>query len=178
MEAIRSILLVLTILGALAVAGLVIVGGYDGRYEGDRMIKINRRGSEVFEWLLVADKREQWVAGLSHSDAPVSAPNPGVKWSEVYAVDGLDVERTIEVTQYVEDKRIGYKTSLEGVAFEIVYELGAHTTGRKTLITATYHVEWEGSWNKLVEPVLSSRVLSRIEGELARMKKVIEESAP
>ena len=178
MEVLRSILFILIVLAVLALGGLVVAGGGDGQHEGDRMIKINRRSSEIFEWLVGAEERKEWVAGLSRSGAPRSAPSVGSSFKEVFTVDGREVEQVIEVTEFEEDKRFGYRTTLEGVSLEIVYELRAHNTGRRSLLTATYKASWEGRWEKLIEPILSSRLRSRIEDELIRLKKVVEESAP
>jgi len=178
MEAIRSLLLTVTVLVFLALGGLVVVGGADGLYEGERLIRIERRRHDVFTWIVEPERRKQWVSGLvQSSQRSPSDLKVGSRFTEVVRFEGQEEEREVEVTVFEEGARFGYRTTLQGAAFEIVYEVGSHYTGSGSLLKVGYKIMWEGTWENLIEPVLSTRLRSRIEDELARLKQGVEESA-
>lgn len=176
-EAFKSFLFLALLLALVLGAGLVVVGGGDGAYSGEDRVKIMRRRQDVFEWLVEPKRRAQWKEGLVRSDQPEGEPRPGTVWREVYAVDGREEERTVEVLACdAEQGRFELRTTLAEVPVRVSYELGALHTGRRTLLHARFHAQWSGWWRRLWEPVLANGLRARFEAEHERLKQAVESS--
>ena len=168
-------LIVVVVLAIVSAGGLVIAGGGDGVYQGDRMVRISTRRAAVFDALVDPQKRKAWVTGLTRPSTNMPASlAPGTKFSETVTVDGQEQTRQMEITAFQEGQRFGYRTTTPKGSFEIVYDVSAHYTGKRTLLKADFTATWQEPWDVLIEPILSSQLLTSMEAELARLKDAVE----
>ena len=166
MEALKTVVFLLVILLGLMTVGLVVAGGGDGHWEDKRIARVPTRQQFVFDWLVDPEHRVKWIEGLQESHNPEHRMRKGSRLREVIEIEGERYERTLEVTELVQDKVFAYSTSYGDVDYTIRYELSPLNTARKTRLEVTVTAQYHGLWRKLFEPVLARTLDVRIDQDL------------
>ena len=111
MEAIKTVLFLL-VAGFLACAGvLLVVGGADGEFVHEGIVRINHPYPSTFEYFTNPEKRMLWVRGVK--ECSKSGPGPidvGTRFREVVSRDGVTTERIYEVQAYSHAKKFVLST--------------------------------------------------------------------
>ena len=166
MEALKTVLFVIVLLAGLLTAGLVVVGGGDGHWEHEGIARFPSRSGDVFDWLTGPSYRVKWIDGLVKSQGPAGGVVPGARIAEVIEIDGVRHARVLEVTEVDYGRVFAYRTTCDGVDYEVRYELSALNTARKTRVDFGVTAEYHGFWRKLIEPVLTHALRGRLDRDL------------
>lgn len=169
MEAVKTVLFLLSILVALLTAGLVAVGGGDGRWEHEGIHRLNFPPQDVFEWVSEPQHRPRWIEGLRTSEEPIEGLQAGAVIVEKFEVDGVRHERRLEITDIEYGKRFAYTTTWDGVDYGLTYEFAPLHSAKKTKIDFTATVQYHGFWPRLMEPVLAGAVREQLYADLERL---------
>lgn len=166
----------LGVLGVLAlIGGMFVVGGGDGHFEHEGLVRIERPSEEVFKWLTKPEYRTKWVVGLNESTKNTAGYlDKGSRLREILSIKGQHTEQLLEVTSFEEGKAFGYRFSNEEMDFQISFQLGALHTGRKARIMYRFEGQYHGQWQKVFEPAYASGVRNRVIEDLANLKAVLE----
>jgi len=176
METIKTVLFLL-VAGLLAGAGiLVVIGGGDGDFTREGILRINHPYISSFDVLTKPKNRLLWVPGITASVASPGQMDVGSHLREVVTIDGVPTERVFEVKAYTPGKRFSVATSDERCDYEITYDIGAHQTGRKTRLDFKIHAQFREWPDKLMEPIRGANLESRVRAELEAMKSILETS--
>lgn len=172
MEILKTLGLLL-VLGAVG-SGVVLflVGGGDGRWEAERMLKLGASPDRVFELLTEPSERERWVVGLRRSTCESTRVAEGSVLKETRLVDGREIEVVLEVTSYVPGQHFAYRAEIDGVPIEMSYRLAAHLSGQRCRVDYACSAQFSGTWAKLIEPLLGASLLSRIEDDHEHLQVV------
>lgn len=173
METIKFILF-LIVLATLGTGGVLYLwGGGDGEYVGETGVTVAGSNDVVFTWLLEPEQRLLWIEGLRSSRRDgYGRWDAGARIDETLERDGHPLERTLEVVEFVEGRRLALATVEDGVAITYRFELKAHNTGRSSRVALTVEVRFEGFWERLLEPVLGPRILERVQRDLERLDAI------
>ncbi len=135
-------------------------------------ILIQKPVGEVFAYTNDAAKNKDWQEGLV--DSKITSPGPfgvGTQMTDVRKFLGRDLDSKLEVTAYEPNKRVSVKTISGPIKFEItqLYE----PAGGGTKLTLIGEGE-PGGLFKLAEGAVKKQFESQIQGDLGRLKKVME----
>jgi uncharacterized protein YndB with AHSA1/START domain len=133
---------------------------------------IQKPVAEVFSYTNDPAKNKNWQEGLV--DSKITSPGPmgvGTQMTDVRKFLGRDMDSKLEVTAYEPNKRISLKTVSGPIKFEIT-QLYEPTDGGTKL---TMIGEGEpGGLFKLAEGAVKKQFETQLQGDLGRLKKVME----
>ena len=133
---------------------------------------INRPVEVVFSYLTDLEKLPQWAAGVLESQQTSPGPRAvGTTYRIVGKVMGRRVPSTYTVTQFEAPSKFGGQNS-GLLSFEETYSFEA--LGGGTRLTQMAQVRPQGIF-KLLAPVMSGALQKQLDGDLARMKRLLEE---
>jgi uncharacterized protein YndB with AHSA1/START domain len=167
----------LGVLLSLAVLALI---AYGHRTEAGRVrsaIEIQRPPGVVFPWITDGPHLTQWVSWLKEVRA--LAPGPlGAGSRVVWVMEdpnmGGPVEVGAEYLRYEEgrgfDVQIAMARAFDGTTRYLLTDLGAGRTRLEQ--DGTYHYQqW---FARLLEPLVTPQAQKKLEGDLARLKQLVE----
>lgn len=175
MEAVKTVLF-LIVAACLAASGLlVVVGGADGHYKSDGLMRINHPPPSTWEWLTTSEKRKQWEHGVvASTEVGPRLLDVGSRIREMVEVDGVTKERLWEVTAYTHGKLITMRTSDDKYDMELTFKVGALHTGRKTRLDYMIDAQYHETFDKLIEPILGAQLRRRVRDDLEALKHLLE----
>lgn len=176
METIKTVLFLL-VAGLLAGAGiLVVVGGGDGEFRREGIVRISHPYNSTFEVFTKPKNRLLWVPGITTCVASAGQLDVGSRLREVVTIDGVKTERIYEVKAYTPGKKFSVAASDELCDYDVTYTFGAHQTGRKTRLDYAIHAQYREWSDKLLEPIRGADLESRVRAELEALKAILETS--
>ncbi|HLC02846.1 MAG TPA: SRPBCC family protein [Anaerolineales bacterium] len=135
-------------------------------------IVIQKPVAEVFAYSNDPAKNKAWQEGLVESK--ITTPGPigvGTQITDVRKFLGRDMDSKLEVTAYEPNKRISLKTVSGPIKFEITQLYEPAEGGTKLTMIG----EGEpGGLFKLAEGAVKKQFESQLQGDLGRLKKVME----
>ena len=135
-------------------------------------IVIQKPVAEVFAYSNDPAKNKAWQEGLVESK--ITTPGPigvGTQITDVRKFLGRDMDSKLEVTAYEPNKRISLKTVSGPIKFEITQLYEPAEGGIKLTMIG----EGEpGGLFKLAEGAVKKQFESQLQGDLGRLKKVME----
>ena len=175
METIKTVLFLL-VAAALAGAGmLVVIGGADGEFTHEGIVRITHPYPSTFEVMSDPKKRMYWVPGITASTKLGAGElDVGSSIREVVSVEGVRTERVYEIKAYTQSRKLSLATSDEFCDYEVTYNFSSHQTGRKTLLKYTIRAQFHHWFDKLIEPVRSSKLKERVRVDVEALKTVLE----
>lgn len=170
MDLLKPLALIVSTLLVLATALLTVIGGADGRWEHEGLVKVQAPPDRVFEYLTDPEMRMRWVGGLVDSEAdPVGRVDEDSCLRETIEVDGQRGNRVLEVTDFQAGSVFAYRTSEGGVDIEMRFTIGAHLSGKRSRIDYHCTAQYPGWKAKVIEPILGHARLSEIEADFERL---------
>ena len=134
-------------------------------------VEINRPIEEVFAFLADHENDTKWRSGLVEWKRTSEGTGVGSTSTAVLQFMGHRVEISMEVTEYVENIRIGFKTTSGPMPMEGLYSLEPAEGGTKLALA----VQGEASGLfKLAEPLFAGIVKSQIETDFKTLKDLLE----
>ncbi|HLC02851.1 MAG TPA: SRPBCC family protein [Anaerolineales bacterium] len=135
-------------------------------------IVIQKPVPEVFAYTNDPAKNKAWQEGLVESK--ITSPGPvgvGTQITDVRKFLGRDMDSKLEVTAYEPNKRVALKTISGPIKFEITQLYEPAEGGTKLTMIG----EGEpGGLFKLAEGAVKKQFESQLQGDLGRLKKVME----
>ena len=133
---------------------------------------INRPVADVFAFFTEPANNPKWEEGLI--ECRMASPGPmgvGAQVLEVRKFMGRHMESTLEVTAYEPNKKYAVKVASGPIQFDLsaMFE----TVGDGTKISTSGQGE-PGGFFKLAEGLVKKQLQSQVEGDMGRLKKVLE----
>ncbi len=135
-------------------------------------IVIQKPVGEVFAYTNDPAKNKSWQEGLVDSKITSSGPiGVGTQITDVRKFLGRDMDSKLEITAYEPNKRVTLKTISGPVKFEITQLYESAEGGTKLTMLG----EGEpGGVFKLAEGAVKKQFEGQLQGDLGRLKKVME----
>ena len=141
----------------------------------EHSVVINRPIEDVFAFLSNIENESQWQTGLVESAQTSQGPlGVGTTGREVRQFLGRRMESTYEITQYEQNRKLGFKTTSGPIPMEGGYTLESAEGGTKL----DFLMQGEaGGFFKLAEPILARMVRRQIESDFGNLKDLLEARA-
>jgi uncharacterized protein YndB with AHSA1/START domain len=172
-DALKNILLVLTVVALATVGVLLLASGGDGTFEHKGLARVEHSQEDVFEWLLDPTLRVQYVAGLSSSKADMHRVEKGAHLVEIVGEGQDQHERRIEVLEAVAGSTVAMRITEPGRTLEVHYRLSPNQSNKRTRVEYVLSGHFDAWWARVLEPFLSSRAIDELEADLLRLDQTI-----
>ena len=130
----------------------------------------------VFAWLTEPELMLRWVGGLREFRPLDPEPGPGARAQQVVELGGRRMDVRSEITRYEAGKAVEARLDGKGFEVETAYSLDA-TDGTTTRVLATVHTRLHGLGGRLLGGVVERGAQRKLEGDLARLKELVEADA-
>lgn len=136
-------------------------------------IVIDRPVDHVFAFLADLENTPKWQSGVTDSKVISSGPiRVGTQFTEIIKIVGRSVETLCEVIEFEPGKKVGFRSdSSPAIQFEGRYSFEPIQIG--TQVTFTGWTRLGGLW-RLLEPLFGGEVKKELEGEMKRIKSLLE----
>jgi hypothetical protein len=169
---------------ALLILAVVVLVALGHRTNAGRIhvsAEVNASAEQIWPWLSEGEKAKQWVSWLVEV-RPVTSTPSGVGAKEVWVMrDENNGGRRVEVegicTEYQRPTRLGVQLSSSGMFDGLqTYRLTNLGNGRTRLdVDGQFHFpQWFAA---LMEPVVTPSAEKKLEGDVARLKSLVERGA-
>jgi uncharacterized membrane protein len=140
----------------------------------EHSIVIDRPIPEVFAFVTDPVNNVKWQEGLVESRmASSTAMGVGAQVTDVRKFLGRDMESRLEVTVFEPNKRFAQKVISGPIPFEIIQTFDPSVNG--TNLTVLTQGE-PGGFFKLASGMVQKQLESQLQGDVERLKKLLEES--
>jgi len=137
----------------------------------ERSITIRRSPADVFAFVTNVENAVKWQSSTVESRLTSPGPmGPGATIRHVGRFLGRRIENVVEVYEFTPHRAFAYRT-LKGVPVDIRYRCDPDERGTK--FTLVYGGDG-GSLLKIAEPLLEAATARLLEGDLIRLKRVLE----
>lgn len=135
-------------------------------------IDIDRPVSEVFDFIADLTNGPKWQSGLTDSHVVTHGPmRVGTEFVEDIRFLGKHITARCHVTEFELGRRVRYEGTSNVMDFDGAFTFEPISTGTRL------HMDWntqvKGAW-KLAEPIFSAEAKKESEGELRKLKEVVE----
>ena len=138
----------------------------------DYSVVINRPIEEVFTFVTNPENNVQWVSGLLEtkqvSQGPIGVGSTG---TDVRQFLGQRIESAWEITEYEQNRKVGFKTTSGPIPLEATYTYDAAEGG--TRVSFVIQGEVSGFF-KMAESILAGMVRRQIEADHNNLKDLLE----
>jgi uncharacterized membrane protein len=136
-------------------------------------IEIDRPVADVFRFIAHVENTPKWQPAVIESVQITEGPlRVGSQFREVATMMGRRVTTVCEVTEYVPERKLGWKATSTG-PFSYATSYTFTPAGNRTRIDIVGTFSLRGLW-RLLEPVVKSEVRKESAQELTTMKAAIE----
>ena len=136
---------------------------------------IDRPQKDVFAFVADPNNMSKWnSAVLSLEQIAPGAVGVGTKFKSIGEMMGRRIEGEMQITAYEPDTKCGFQVTAGPMQVNITLSFKTVGTGTKINLNAQGN---PGGLFKLAEGVLTGQVKSMMEGNLARLKTVLEKGA-
>ncbi len=138
----------------------------------EHSVVISRPVQEVFAFLTEHEHDTEWRSGLVEWKGTSEGPTQvGSTSSEVLQFLGRRMETSYEITEYEENKLIGFKTTSGPIPMEGSYSVESIEAGTKL----SFKISGEpGGLFKLAEPLVARTAKRQIETDFNNLKDLLE----
>jgi carbon monoxide dehydrogenase subunit G len=138
--------------------------------DASRSITIDRPIGDVFAFLANAENDKQWRSGVIEMTR-TGGEGVGTTYRQIVSgPGGRRIDADLEITEFVQDQRIGFKTTKGPVRPTGRYDLERRDGG--TQLTFRLDAKLSGL-KMLMAPMVTKAMRSEV-GELAALKRVLE----
>jgi carbon monoxide dehydrogenase subunit G len=131
---------------------------------------------EVFPWLLDADKVPRWMSGLQVYDPLEPGPlHPGSRIRQELSVSGQHLRFELEVTELDAPHRAVLR--FEGSGFKAANEYTVREAPGGTAVTWVIAGDTTSFKAKLIAPMVQGKLQEKLDGDLARLRSLLEGEA-
>jgi carbon monoxide dehydrogenase subunit G len=141
----------------------------------DFSVLIDRPMKDVFAFVSDPNNMSQWnSAVVSLQQVTAGAVGVGTKFKSVGEALGRRIEGELQVTAYEPDTKCGFQLNAGPMQMNLTITFKTVGTGTKVSLNGQGN---PGGIFKLAEGVMAGQVKSMMEGNLARLKSVLEKEA-
>lgn len=138
-------------------------------------ILVDRPMKDVFAFVSNPNNISQWNSTVvSLQQATPGVVGVGSKFKTVGEMMGRRIEGEMQVTAYEPDTKCGFQVNAGPMQVNLILSFKTVGTGTKVSLNAQGN---PGGIFKLAEGVMAGQVKSMMEGNLARLKSVLEKGA-
>ena len=138
-------------------------------------ILVDRPMKDVFAFVSNPNNMSQWnSAVVSLEQATPGAVGVGTKFKTVGEMMGRRIEGELQITIYEPDTKCGFQLQAGPMQVNLTLAFKTVGTGTKVSLNALGN---PGGIFKLAEGVMAGQVKSMMEGNLARLKSVLEKES-
>jgi carbon monoxide dehydrogenase subunit G len=133
-------------------------------------VDIPRPASEVFPWLLDADKVPRWTSGLE-SYEPAGPIGRGTHIRQTLTVSGQRFALDAEVVRY--DPPSAAETRFEAQGIDVLSAYRLEEAGAQTTLTQTIEAKTGGFKARLLLPVFQPHLERKLEADLHKLREIL-----
>jgi len=135
-------------------------------------VVINRPVEDVESFLDDLDNQALWVSGYVEMRNQTEGPmQPGFKYTDVRQVLGQRLESTVEITEYVPQKKRSLKTTDGPIPAVLTFTFDSVEGG--TRVNYTIEAETKGVF-KLADPILATMIQRQVDTDFSNLKELLE----
>jgi len=183
--AMKWILRLLVALVGLVVTVVVVLFLVDLRPshgKNSATVEINRPAAHVWPYLTNDDLVKKWVSGLVEIQ-PLTRGEAGVgtRFRLALIYEGQRTEMELTLTSYQPNKRMGFTLKSLGDPSAGFTEQGEYVLVEhdgRTRLTLAGQSQYYGFMPRLFEPLITPAAQKKLEGDLARLKSLVEAEPP
>ena len=139
-------------------------------------VTIGKSPAEVFPWLLEDDKVPQWMSGLDVYEPLEPGPlHVGSRIRQELSVSGQHLRFELEVTELDPPRRAVLRFEGSGFKAANEYSLGESAGGAR--VTWVISGETTSFKARLIAPMVQAKLQEKLEGDLARLRALLEGEA-
>ncbi len=138
----------------------------------EHTVDINRPVEEVFSFITNHENDAQWRAGLVESKRTSEGPvGVGSTGTDVLQFLGRRIESSYELTEFEENRKLGFKTTSGPIPMEGGYTMESAGGGTKVAFTIQGD---SGGFFRLAEPILARMVKRQVVSDFGNLKDLLE----
>jgi uncharacterized protein YndB with AHSA1/START domain len=135
-------------------------------------IEIKAPVAKVFAYVTDFRRNAEWQDGVAESSQTPDGPTQlGTKFRTVRTFLGQHLEGTGEVTEFVSDQKIAFKTTSGPIELKLTQTF--EPTAEGTRATTEMEMEPKGFF-KVAEGAITSNLRQTMESQAARLKSILE----
>jgi len=139
-------------------------------------VTIARAPEEVFPWLIDDDKVPQWMSGLERYEPAEAGPvGVGSRIHQRLSVSGQTLGFELEVAELAPPRRAVLR--FEGSGFKAANEYAVTEADGGTRVTWVVSGDTTSFKAKLVAPMVQAKLQEKHDGDLARLRALLEGQA-
>jgi carbon monoxide dehydrogenase subunit G len=139
-------------------------------------VTIGKPPAQVFPWLLDADKVPQWMSGLQVYDPLEPGPlHPGSRIRQELSVSGQQLRFELQVTELDAPRRAVLR--FEGSGFKAANEYSVSEAPGGAAVTCVIAGDTTSFKAKLIAPMVQGKLQEKLDGDLARLRSLLEGEA-
>jgi carbon monoxide dehydrogenase subunit G len=139
-------------------------------------VTIAKPRDAVFPWLIEDDKVPQWMSGLERYEPLESGPlHPGSRIRQELTVSGYGLRWELEVTELDPPGRAVLR--FEGSGFRAANEYTVTEAAAGSRVSWVVSGETTSFKAKLIAPMVQGKLQEKIDGDLARLRALLEGEA-
>ena len=141
----------------------------------EHTVEIDAPRERVFAWLTEPELMLRWIGGLREFHPLDPEPGVGARSRQVVELAGRRMDVESRLTHYEPDRVVA--AELDGKGFHVATRHELEDAGAGTLVRAEAHTRMSGLTGRLLGGVVERGAQRKLEGDLARLKQVVEEEA-
>jgi carbon monoxide dehydrogenase subunit G len=139
-------------------------------------VTIGKPPADVFPWLVEVDKVPQWMSGLQVYDPLEPGPlHVGSRIRQELSVSGQHLRFELEVTELDAPRRAVLR--FEGSGFKAANEYSVSEADGGSRVTWVISGETTSFKAKLIAPMVQAKLQEKLDGDLARLRSLLEGEA-
>jgi carbon monoxide dehydrogenase subunit G len=139
-------------------------------------VTIGKPPADVFPWLVEVDKVPQWMSGLQVYDPLEPGPlHVGSRIRQELSVSGQHLRFELEVTELDAPRRAVLR--FEGSGFKAANEYSVSEAEGGSRVTWVISGETTSFKAKLIAPMVQAKLQEKLDGDLARLRSLLEGEA-
>ena len=144
-------------------------------HRNEHSVEIAAPPALIFPWLAASERRCEWMGALTESEPLTEgAPEVGSRFRDVFEDLGRRVELEAEIVEL--DPPRAMTVQLVSDVFDATSSQRLEElAGGRTRLTAVIETEYKQRTARLAAPVVTRHAQRRLEQDLARLKKLVED---
>ena len=141
----------------------------------EHTVEIGARRDRVFAWLVEPELMLRWIGGLREFHPLDPEPGVGARSRQVVEVAGRRMDVESRITAFEPERLLAAELDGKGFHVDTRHELDGDGDG--TLVRAAVHTRLSGLAGRILGGVVERGAQRKLEGDLARLKQLVEEEA-
>jgi uncharacterized protein YndB with AHSA1/START domain len=141
----------------------------------EHTVEIDAPRDRVFAWLVEPELMLRWVGGLREFHPLDPAPGVGARSRQVVDIAGRRLEVESRITAFEPEQLVA--AELDGKGFHVDTRHELEDDGDGTLVRAEAHTRLSGLAGRFLGGLADRGAQRKLEGDLARLKRLVEEEA-